>query len=191
MERSLEFFSKIGVNIGQEIGKLCKYLPTYFFDYKELKTTEFYIDAKSDTEWFLLPEPFKIWNVIEFKNGKMEKWGEQNITIENNQVGFIPDIIVDNFDFYHYGDGFIIRKQDTPITLKIEWYGIDKNYENLDPLVAIEFRNLMMNLRLRNIEYIFDCIKRIKEIYGNIPAQNINKTNVVVHQIFEGDEWVF
>jgi hypothetical protein len=49
----------------------------------------------------------------------------------------------------------------------------------------------MMNLRLKNIEYIFDCIKRIKEIYGNIPAQNINKTNVVVHQIFEGDEWVF
>jgi hypothetical protein len=191
MERSLEFFSKIGVNIGQEIGKLCKYLPTYFFDYKELKTTEFHIDAINDTEWFLLPEPFKIWNVIEFKNGKMEKWGEQNITIENTQVDFIPDTIVDHFDFYHYGDGFIIRKQDVPITLRIEWYGIDKKYENLDPLVAIEFRNLMMNLRLRNIEYIFDCIKRIKEIYGNIPAQNINKTNVVVHQIFEGDEWVF
>jgi hypothetical protein len=115
----------------------------------------------------------------------------QDITIDNEQVDFIPETIVDKFVFYHYGDGFVIRRQDVPITLKIEWYGIDKKYENMDQLVAMEFRNLMMNLRLKNQEGIFDGIKRIKELFNNIPMQNIEKKNAVVHQIFEGDEWVF
>jgi hypothetical protein len=191
MERSLEFFSKINVNISQVLSKMSKYLPSYFFDYKRLNTAEFYIGDNSESNWFLLPEPFKIWNVIEFRNGTQDKSDLQDITIDNEQVDFIPETIVDKFVFYHYGDGFVIRRQDVPITLKIEWYGIDKKYENMDQLVAMEFRNLMMNLRLKNQEGIFDGIKRIKELFNNIPMQNIEKKNAVVHQIFEGDEWVF
>jgi hypothetical protein len=191
MERSLEFFSKINVNISQVLSKMSKYLPSYFFDYKRLNTAEFYIGDNSESNWFLLPEPFKIWNVIEFRNGTQDKSDLQDVTINNEQVDFIPETIVDKFVFYHYGDGFVIRRQDVPITLKIEWYGIDKKYENMDQLVAMEFRNLMMNLRLKNQEGIFDGIKRIKELFNNIPMQNIEKKNAVVHQIFEGDEWVF
>jgi hypothetical protein len=170
---------------------MSKYLPSYFFDYKRLNTAEFYIGDNSESNWFLLPEPFKIWNVIEFRNGTQDKTDLQDITIDNEQVDFIPETIVDKFVFYHYGDGFVIRRQNVPITLKIEWYGIDKKYENMDQLVAMEFRNLMMNLRLKNQEGIFDGIKRIKELFNNIPMQNIEKKNAVVHQIFEGDEWVF
>lgn len=178
MNKSDELFSALNINLNAIVEANTKYFPVSFFNSPTM--TEIIIDIPDNTNGNYKMLPMKIWEIWNIKNGLQDKSLLQDITFEEADLEPVSEVIIDDFTFYHYGDGIAVKRGLEPFKLKINYYKINRTLSELKELPELEFKNIIYNLKTRNIAGLFEGLKRFKFLFNNTQAENTIKPEIIL-----------
>lgn len=167
INKSIEFFNKLNLPLNEVLDDIAQFLPMSAFVKPSLQTTEV---RSGGTKWQILP--IRRCDVLSIRNGKLAKLPEQGCEIDYN--AFIGDLETsdDLFVYGIHGTNYCLKQPETGIVFNIYWYGVIKNFSNMDLLWKTEYANLLMSIKIKDSASVFEGLKRLKFLQENSFMEN-------------------
>jgi len=169
MSTAEELFQTLGIDVFSLINDNCKYLPESFFELSKQDSIEISVNPDNSVYKSL---PLRIWDIRNIRNGKQAKSEIQDITLNETLLEPIQARIVNDFTFYHYGDELLVKRDLTGYKLKIDFFRINRNVNQMKDLPKLEFLNLLYNLKTRNANNVYTALDRVSSLFHNSIAEN-------------------